>query len=257
MKRSFGLLYWLPCLLVLLALGGCEKEKDNRVYDAPATFFPSQIGKYIRYQLDSTRIVNFGQDKEVVSYQAKDVVEGTSTDLLGRPCLRVVRYLRPLNSTNEQDWVTNISYEIIPGDNYVEVYENNLRFVKMQGPVKDGRSWIGNGYLPDEPFSKYEFSAAMNIKSWEYAFEEVNASEEFNSKTYDSTVTITQIDDSSNIPVDNPFKPGQRLKWVEKYAKNIGLIYKDVIILEYQPETSSEDAYTTGFGIRLTILDHN
>ncbi len=129
--------------------------------------------------------------------------------------------------------------------------------MKMQGPVKDGRSWIGNGYLPDEPFAKYEFTAAMNIKSWEYAFENVDASEVINSTTYDSTVTITQIDDSTNFPVDNPFKTGQKLRWIEKYAKNIGLIYKEAIILEYQPQTTTEDAYTTGFGLKMTITGHN
>jgi hypothetical protein len=227
------------------------------VYTKPADLFPSQIGKYIIYRLDSTSIANFGQDEIVTSYQAKDVVEGTSTDLLGRPCLRVVRYLRDVNSNNDQDWVTNIVYDVTPGDNYVEVYENNLRFLKIQGPVKEGRSWIGNGFLPEYPFPKYDFTAALSMKSWEYVCENVDATEDINGTTYDSTVTITQINDSTNFPVENPFKTGQKLRWIEKYAKNIGLIYKEAIVMEYQPQTTTEDAYTTGFGLKLTIISHN
>lgn len=256
MKRRFSLLQWISCLL-LLAVLGCEKKTDDRVYDKPADYFPMQVGKYILYRLDSTRFVNFGQDEEISSYQAKDIVEGVTTDQLGRQAWRVVRYLRPLNSTNEQDWVGNVDYEVIPGDNYVEVYENNLRFVKLTGPVKEGHTWIGNGYLPDEPFPKYEFTAAVNIHFWDYTIDEVGVVSNINNQPYDSTVTITQINDSSNVPVTNPSVIGQKMRWIEKYAKNVGLVYKDVLIWEYQPPTGTEDAYRTGFGLRLTILGHN
>lgn len=256
MKRRFSLLQWISCLLLLATLG-CKKETDDRVYDNPADYFPTQVGKYIIYRLDSTRFVNYGQDEEISSYQAKDIVDGITTDLLGRKAYRVIRYLRPLNSTNDQDWVGNITYEIIPGDNYVEVYENNLRFIKMTGPVKEGHNWIGNGSLPDEPFPTYEFTAAVNIRFWDYTLENVGAVSDISNHPYDSTVTVTQINDSSNVPVTNPGVIGQKMRWIEKYAKNVGLVYKDVLIWEYQPPTDIKEAYRTGFGLRLTILDHN
>jgi len=256
MKRRFRPLPWIACLLLLAAMG-CEKETDNTVYDKPADYFALQVGKYIHYRVDSTRFFQFGQLEQVFSYQAKEVVEGTTTDLLGRQAWRVVRYMRPLNSTNDLDWTPNITYEIIPGDNYVEVLEDNNRFVKLTGPVKEGHNWIGNGYLPYEPFPKYDFTAAMDIHDWDYTLEDVGATTSINNQPYDSTITITQVNDSSNVPVTNPVKPGSKTVWIEKYAKNIGLIYKDVLIFEYQPPTGTADPYRAGFGIRLSILDHN
>jgi hypothetical protein len=257
MKRCFGLLQGLSFLLLLAAINGCEKKTDDTVYDKPADYFQLKTGKYVIYRLDSTRFVNFGQDEVVVSYQAKDVVEGLTTDLLGRPAWRVVRYLRDINSTNDNDWREEIDYEVVPGDNYLEVYENNLRFIKLHGPVKEGHNWIGNGYLPDEPFSNYEFSAAVNIQFWDYTYEETNATLELNGKTYDSTITITQIDDSSNVPILDPGVIAQKTIWTEKYAKNIGLVYKNVVIWEYQPPTGTDQGRRVGFGIRLSIIDHN
>jgi hypothetical protein len=87
--------------------------------------------------------------------------------------------------------------------------------------------------------------------------ENVAAVSNINNQSYDSTITITQINDSSNVPVINPSVIGQKMRWIEKYAKNVGLVYKDVLIWEYQPPTGNLDPYRTGFGLRLTILDHN
>jgi len=39
---------------------------------------------------------------------------------------------------------------------------------------------------------------------------------------------------------------------IEKYAKNIGLVYKELIMWEYQPSRGK-----TGFGIKMWMIDHN
>lgn len=257
MKKRFTLLQWFSCLALLAILIGCEKKTDDTQYDQPTDYLQLEIGKYITYRLDSTRFANFGLDEVIASYQAKDVVEGTYTDALNRPTWRIQRYLRDINSTNEADWQANIAYEVIKGENTIEVNENNLRFIKLQGPVKEGHSWMGNGYLPDEPYSQYEFSITEGMEFWEYTYEEFGVTE-MNGKTYDNTITVTQINDSTDIPVIDPYRPGSKTVWIEKYAKNIGLIYRDVAIWEYQPPVGSEpQGKKVGFGIRLSILDHN
>jgi hypothetical protein len=257
MKRCFGLLQWLSFLLVLAAMSSCEKKTDDTVYDVPANYFRLEPGKYIVYRLDSTRFSNFGQDEIIVSYQAKEVVEGSSIDLLGRPAWDIVRYIRDINSTNENDWRTEVNYQVISDNGKIEVYENNLRFVKMIAPVKDGNSWSGNGFLPEDPFSKYEFSAAVSMDLWDYAYEDAGTSLEINGKMYDSTVTITQVNDSSNVPVVDLGVVADKTVWIEKYAKNLGLISKEVVIWEYQPPVGAVEGYRSGFGLKLTIVDHN
>lgn len=257
MKRRFTLLLCFSLLALLVVISSCEKETDNTENDQPTDYFQLEIGKYIIYRLDSLRFTNFGLDEVTNSYQAKEIVEGTTTDLLGRPGWRIQRYLRPLNSTNENDWRASLSYELIKGDNTLEVSEGNLRFVKLQGPIKEGRSWLGNGYLPDEPYSQYEFSVTESMEFWDYSCESFGATEELNGKTYDNTITITQINDSSDVPVIDINQPGSKTVWVEKYAKNIGLIYRDVALWEYQPPVGADPGKKVGFGVRLSILDHN
>lgn len=48
---------------------------------------------------------------------------------------------------------------------------------------------------------------------------------------------------------------GQKSYSVEKYAKGIGLVFKEFILWEYQP--LANPPYTAGFGIKLTMIDHN
>ncbi|HEX6428527.1 MAG TPA: hypothetical protein VF008_12610, partial [Niastella sp.] len=191
------------------------------------------------------------------SYLAKDTVTGPVTDNLGRAGWRVVRYMRDINSTNESDWQAMLTYQVIPSRENIEVNEANFRYLKLTLPVKEGRSWKGNGYLPDNPYRDlYEFSNDEDMKDWAFTYQDVGASVSFNNKNYDSTITVVQIADSTNLPLQ-PGIPASKNYWVEKYAKNIGLVFKEVYIWEYQPATTTLPAYKQGFGIKMTIIDHN
>jgi hypothetical protein len=54
-------------------------------------------------------------------------------------------------------------------------------------------------------------------------------------------------------PYKSDFAYGSSNYSVEKYAKNIGLVYKELTMWDYQPNTGAK----TGFGIRLRMIDHN
>ncbi len=42
----------------------------------------------------------------------------------------------------------------------------------------------------------------------------------------------------------------------DKFAKNIGLVYQEYILWEYQPNPGSS-AYKIGFGVKRTMIDRN
>lgn len=256
MKKLYFTVITAGVLFLGIQLSGCDKKTDNINSDAVEDYVPMQTGKYIIYRYDSLRFVDHGQKDTIVTYQAKDEVDGPVTDNLGRAGWRVVRYLRPFNSTNEQDWSPLLTYQVIPTAEKIEVNESNFRYVKLVRPVKDGVSWRGNGYLPSEPYGDlYEFSNDQDIQTWDYTYQDVGMPSELNDNTYDSTITVLQIADSTNLPIEAG-RPGSKTYWVEKYARGIGLVYKEVEIWEYQPATS-QSAYYQGFGIKMTILDHN
>lgn len=239
---------------VVLFLEGCSKKTDTYPTEPLTDYFLNlQPGKYIRYLLDSTLYIEFGQKDTVIHYEAKDVVDAPITDGLGREGWRVLRYMRHVGSTDENAWDLKLAYYVIPGKNNIEIIENNLRFIKLVSPVVEGNSWHGNVYLPDHPFEQYYgILSDAGLQSWDYTYRNKYAPETINDTDYDSTFSVEQIDEEEYTPALD-FKN----YWVEKYAKGIGMIYREMIMWEHQPAVGSNPDYWQGFGIKMSILDHN
>jgi hypothetical protein len=249
--------YFIAVLIINITVISCKKNTTVPTLQLNE-YLPIETGKYIHYQLDSTRYINFGQKDTVVSYDAKDVVEAEITDNLGRPSFRVVRYLRDMSSMNESDYKASLTYLVTPTRETIEVVENNLRYMKMKLPVTEGFTWHGNSFLPTTPFYElYQFSNDEDMDVWEYTYHDVNQSVELNNNVYDNTVSVLQVADSSNVPIEFPDGLAYRNYWTETYAKNIGLIYKEVVMWEYQPPNAGNPGFTSGFGLKMTIIDHN
>jgi len=256
MKPSLNLLAGIT--LIALAFTGCKKETDTMISDLPSDYFNLAPGKYILYDLDSTVFTNYGQNDTVIHYQAKDVVDTLITDNLNRDAWRVIRYLRAAESTNEADWIPNLTYTIIPGRQNVEIVENNLRYLKVQLPVSTGFSWRGNSSLPSSPYqSIFEFSNDEDIQDWEYNYESTGETADINDQLYPHTVSITQVADSVNVPIDYPEVFAYRNYWNEKYAKGIGLVFREVSMWEYQPPNGGSPGYRIGYGLTMRIREHN
>jgi hypothetical protein len=238
-------------------LSGCGNKNDDYASEPVTDYMNLQVGKYILYRLDSTKFVAFGQTDTVTTYLAKDVVEGTITDNLGNTGYRIVRYIRDTASSSEFDWRAILTMQAYPSRGKLETVEGNFRYIKLALPIKDGYSWKGNGYLPANPYvSLFEFSNDEDIQTWDYTYQDMGVSNTYNGKTYDSTISVLQVDNSEGLPITAGL-PAARTYWIEKYAKNVGLVYKEVIMWEYQPGSSSSQSYRQGFGLKLTILDHN
>ncbi|MBO9201509.1 MULTISPECIES: hypothetical protein [Niastella] len=257
MKKCFISLISAGILFGCIWLSSCDKKNDDLTSDAVTDYLKLETGKYILYRYDSLRFTDYNRRDTMVTYQAKDVVQGPITDNLGRPGWRIVRYLRDWNSTKEVDWVGILTYVVTPSDQNIEMKEGNFRYIKLIKPIKDGASWHGNGFLPDKPYAEfYEFSNDQDIQNWDYTYSDVGASLTINNKNYDSTIAVTQIADSSNLPITGDAAASKSL-WVEKYARGIGLVYKEVAVWEFQPGNNGQTAYRQGFGITMSILDHN
>ena len=120
------------------------------------------VGNYIIYRMDSLKFFNVGSQDSVISYHAKEVVDDTITDNIGRLSYRVIRYL---SDTNEMaPWTPSIAYMVTPLTGSVEVVENNLRFIKMVTPVQDGINWLGNSYID----TKSDNSPVPYMDGWNY-----------------------------------------------------------------------------------------
>lgn len=217
-----------------------------------------QVGKYISYRLDSLKFVAFGQKDTLISYQIRDKVDAEVTDNMGRLGYRIIRYQRDVLSSNEADWAPVLTYLVVPTHQSIEVVENNLRFQKLRLPINEGFNWHGNAFLPNSPYETiYPFSNDEDMQFWNYTYQDIDQPLIVNDQMFDSTITIHHVEDSVNVPITQPDGLAYRNYWIESYAKHVGMIYKEVVMWEYQPPNGSNPGYKTGFGIKMTILDHN
>jgi hypothetical protein len=258
--RSKNLIPLLASIGFLFSITSCEKETEEFKTEAIADYMPLSVGKYITYRLDSTVFTNFGRSEEIHRYQVKHVVDKQITDNLGRPSYRVFRYLR--DSLGTQPWVENGTYFVTPLTNEVEVIEDNLRFIKLHLPFKLNNDWKGNKYLSDDPFaSLYTFFNDDNMNEWDYSMDQFDNTMTIRGNTYKDVYTVFQIDESINAPVTNTNQPGYRTLASDKFAKNIGLVTRDLLMWEYQPPAPGSPpgtlGFKTGFGIKMWMIAHN
>jgi hypothetical protein len=224
-------------LLILLSFFSCNKV-EKFPSEELTEYTNLQVGKYIRYNLDSLKFVFFGQKDTIISYQAKDVVEAAITDNLGRPSWRIVRYLRDSASKNERDWRPSMTYMVTPTREVIEVVENNQRFQKLKLPITNGFTWKGNAHI--DTYNDFEMRF---LDGWDYTYENVgSAFTDSGRASIPNTITINQVDAEGN--VGNPTAPiVQKVFSKEVYAKNIGLVYKDFVKWEYQASFDTKRCY--------------
>lgn len=238
----------------------CSPEKEEFTTEPLSDYMPLVVGKYITYRLDSMVFKQFGSVTEIREYQVKHQVDAIITDNSGNQSYRINRYIR--DAAGVQPWQVQIegTFYITPKSDQIEVIEDNLRFIKLHLPIRDGFSWKGNSYLTDDPYSPagYNFSNDNDMEDWDFYYENFAPTFTYKNINYTDVYTVEQVDESLNVPITVPTAYASRSRGVEKYSKNIGLVYREYELWEYQPNTGgSGGPYKNGFGITMWMIDHN
>lgn len=221
--------YFLFTITFLITFS-CKKDKDPAP-DLGYGYFPDAVGKYVIYDADSLIKEDGTSIKDTVyKFQIKEVIESVFYDNQSRPTLRIVRYKKNYNPTvpySAMNWVLKDVWTANRTAATAEKVEEGVRFVKLIFPVKEGAEWNGNAQNNWAP-CQYTYEA------WNYNIISVNQSETVNGLNFDSVVTVQQI--NINNFVDTKYS-------IEKYAKNVGLVYKQMILLKKQPEGTEPPPY--------------
>ena len=143
---------------------------------------------------------------------------------------------------------------VVPTENSIEFVENNLRYIKLKLPIREGYTWKGNSYI-----DTYSLNSDLKyLDDWDYTYDSVNVPLTLGNITIDSTIRVAQRDEFLG---QDPKIPGtqyaEKNYSVEKYAKGIGLVYKEFIHWEYQGAHPPADANYSGYGVKLSMIDHN
>ncbi|MEP7252004.1 MAG: hypothetical protein ABI683_06475 [Ginsengibacter sp.] len=239
-------------IFFLFLITSCKKETQHFTSAAATDYYPLEIGKYVTYDLDSTvYYINFGQQASVIHYQVQDRVDAQITDNLGRPAYRILRFIRK-DATKQ--WSPNNTFMVVPTANGLELVENNQRYLKLEEPIKQDFSWKGNSYI--DTYSNY--TDVTYLDDWDYIYDSVNVPLTINSLILDSTIKVFERDEFlGQDPAIQGTQYAEKNYAVEKYAKGVGLIYKEFLHWEYQGSQPGRPGYYDGYGVKLTIIDHN
>lgn len=242
-------LFLLATIITAVIFSACKKSTEDFQTSPVSDYYPLAVGKYISYSLDSTVFINFGTKDTVINYQVKHQVDALITDNLGRPAYRIIRYIR---KTAANPWVPDNTFMAVPTEFSVEFIENNMRFIKMKAPVRNGFSWKGNSYIDTYSLN----SDVKYLDDWDYTYDSLNTTISLAALTVDSTLKVDQRDEVIGNPND-PNSYSEINQGAERYAKGLGLVYRNFLHVEYQPPTPGRGGYRQGYGVKMTMIDHN
>ncbi len=223
-------------------------SEDELGYD----YFPLYIGAYWEYQVDSVIYDPAVGGTDITTYQslAKEEVVDTFTDNTGEVNYIIYRYYR---KDADQPWEIQYVWHASRDKREGIRVENNLRFVKIVFPPVQGAAWDGNIYIDESIDVPIAGEPIQIFKNWgQYRITAIDQSINRSGKTYDPVLTVTQVDDQDRNLIEKRYA-------IEQYARGVGLIYKEMWILNSQKindSSSWEVKAEEGFILKQALIDH-
>lgn len=195
-------------------------------------YYPLETNSYRIY---SVRQIDYSLSRETDTsdYQLKEVAADSFLSLSNEYSFFLKRFIKdPIG----EEWILDSVWTVEKNAERVVATENNMPYIKMVFPAREGKQWDGN---------------RMNVLGeQEYTMNRVGAETVLTSGRFDQTINVLQWDNPDTILV--------REKAFEIYAKNIGLIYKETVQLKYcaEMECIGEGIIESGKKYKQELVDY-
>jgi hypothetical protein len=227
--------------LFSLFVFSCKKEQTVAPagIDLGTAYYPTDIGKYVIYDVDSIIYSDFSKDTLVFKYRIKEKFTETYTDNLGLPAIRLERYIKkysPAISYDSLPWILKEVWSVNYDQSTVQVVESNFRFTKLFFPLQLNSSWNGNAFN----------SLGKQIYYYKY----IDQAETIGPLSLNTVLSVQQKEIRTLINYQN---------YVEKYAKGVGLVYKEITDLQSDSIVSNvavEDRIEQGIIYKQTLFSY-
>ena len=234
-------------LALLVLFTACEKEIEVITdRDLGFSYYPIAMGSEWIYSSDS--ILYNEQLSSIDTFQSfiKELVVDTFTNEQEENVFIIERYFK--RKMDDQWEVTDV-WTTTVSDSRVKETEENLTFVKLVFPPNLGQKWDGNSFIDMNTEVIVGGETLVPYKYWDYKVSEVGESLVLGDKTYSDVLSVSQATDTSEIELRYS---------LEKYAKNIGMVYLEQKILEYQegPGETWEEKANKGYILRMKLLEY-
>lgn len=211
---------YLLLLLALASLGACTKDEAPTV-DLGYGYYPTVIGSWVEYQVDSVYREDAVSRYDSVSYRLRQTIESAYLDAEGRQAFRVERAV--LDTAG--NWAIRDIWTTTANGITAELMEENKRRQKLSFPVRLAREWDVNVYNTD--------------REMEVSYSEVDVPWSVNGLSFERTALVQNI---------LPANAVERRDWQERYAHGVGMVYKHWV------ETNTQSGQVTGFVLTMTAV---
>lgn len=192
--------------IIAITVFSCDSSDESPPFDTGKDYFPMRKGLFQVYDINEVQYT-LGVP-ETLRYELKVMVTDSFPNAEGDHTYVIYRSKR---NEGDIDFSYLDTWSARMDDREVVVSEENIPFLKLKLPVATDGEWDGNLYN----------SLGEDI----YTAEAVNTMYVANGISYDDCVVINQNDNQDFVVALDQRK--------EIYAKNIGLIHKEVKLLNY------------------------
>ncbi len=231
--------YILPILLTitLLIIWACNEETAKPRAEWGYDYFPLEIGMVWNYEMDSItfRPQVGGVLHDSVHLLVRETLVDTLRDLENKLWYRGERYDRYSDSL---PWRFRQTFLLYRDRRKAIRREDNLEFVKMTFPVEQYKNWDGHVAFDENKPIEVAGESMIIYQGWDYVYEYVDENETIHNRSYDSLCLINSVDSEIEIEEEHPDIEGQAVEAfnrrfaVEKYARGIGLVYREMEVMD-------------------------
>jgi hypothetical protein len=194
-------------LLLIVVFSACKKQEPAfSTLDLKYDYFPLELGTFKEYKIDSIVYDDFTNTIDTFSFFIREEVKEQFLDNAGRETFRIERFIK---TNPNSSWIIRSVWTANLLTTRAERNEENLRYVKLIFPPKEGATWNGN-----------EFNI---LGTQTYTIDYIDQEETIGNIYHEKVLKVIQKDVFNLIRTE---------KYTEKYALGVGLIERKFTDLE-------------------------
>jgi hypothetical protein len=237
----------ITAVFAVFFLISCGSNSVETLPNRGKDYFPLTIGNTVLFDLDSVIYdpLPGGISIDTYRWQAREVMSDTVRSKTGELGYVIDRSIKLKASA---DWTPRETFSAALTDTYALLSENNLTYIKFPTYFDVGTNWDGNLY--NDVGTRLEVAGEILepfSKRWTFEVLSYGKAEKIGTKDYPDVLTV-QAQSDPKILTEKRYS-------LEKYAKGIGLVYREIKILDTQkldPAIPWEKKAQKGFILKLT-----
>ncbi|MFN0034456.1 MAG: hypothetical protein ACKVUS_05265 [Saprospiraceae bacterium] len=254
-----GIIHLAALALLANACGKRQIVQPEPFDESQYAYFPLEIGQYVVYQVDSV-VYDFAPGGSTVQDSsrtfAKEVVADTLRDNTGQLLYAIERYER---ANDSEPWAFKSAGTASRTTMQAVRTEENFKFLRLVFPMDRRSEWDGNLWIDESREIEIAGERMRPFANWSYEVDSIDVQALVGQFSFDSTLLVTEADDFNVI---------ERRLSRARYAKNVGLVWREQWILDsqYCNQTPSpadcetrpwEQKAEKGYILRQTVIAFN